>query len=483
MPIQFLNNTRARYSDGTGKPLASGTVGVYTAGTSFGTLASIWDTVTKDVELTNPVTLSSAGEAEIWYEDEVDIQVKNSSGTVVDTALGLNPNASASDAAQDIQAFNLVPNGSFETDATADGAPDSWTIAPYSGSSIANTSDVVTNGTKALEFNTSAAGTGGGIATSTKFPVTEGSVCSVVWSFFATHASTLNTFQIKWYDEDNVHQSTSTLTMPASGSVPTSWTGYTEEVTAHASATQGEVVLTGISSGGSNLSSKAYFDGIMVTNHAGLVNLTGTQTLTNKTLTSPTITTGSLTSPDIDQVVDSNDNEVVIYGEVASAVNEITETNAASGNKPSINQTGDDDVGIDIEGVEIHNGVVTGSLTGNADTVTTNANLTGDVTSVGNATTITTDSVSFSDEILSGTATGSWSIGGAATQLIPVGVYDIRNTNGSGALDIEVFVNSTWTTVATLVNAEGWQCISNGSNIRLLGVTTTQTVYYTEIFG
>jgi hypothetical protein len=38
-------------------------------------------------------------------------------------------------------------------------------------------------------------------------------------------------------------------------------------------------------------------------------------------------------------------------------------------------------------------GDVTGDLTGNADTVTTNANLTGDVTSVGNTTTIPADSI------------------------------------------------------------------------------------------
>jgi len=94
MPITTLSNTRARFSDGTGKPLSQGTVGVYVAGTSFATLATVWDTVTKDTELTNPVTLDDAGEAEIWYDVEVDLQIKNSTGTVVDTALGLNPNAS-----------------------------------------------------------------------------------------------------------------------------------------------------------------------------------------------------------------------------------------------------------------------------------------------------------------------------------------------------------------------------------------------------
>lgn len=46
--------------------------------------------------------------------------------------------------------------------------------------------------------------------------------------------------------------------------------------------------------------------------------------------------------------VDSNGNEVVTFGETASAVNEITVTNAAAGGEPSIAATGDD-TDIDIE--------------------------------------------------------------------------------------------------------------------------------------
>jgi hypothetical protein len=75
---------------------------------------------------------------------------------------------------------------------------------------------------------------------------------------------------------------------------------------------------------------------------------TGTETLTNKTLT----------SPDIDQVVDSAGNEVLIFGEVASAVNELTMTNAATGNNPSVVVSGED-VGVDIEGVTLKNGIAT----------------------------------------------------------------------------------------------------------------------------
>ena len=63
------------------------------------------------------------------------------------------------------------------------------------------------------------------------------------------------------------------------------------------------------------------------------VTLVGTQTLTNKTLTSPKIGTA---------IKDTNGNEVIKTPATASAVNEVTVTNAATGNAPEISATGDD---------------------------------------------------------------------------------------------------------------------------------------------
>ena len=74
----------------------------------------------------------------------------------------------------------------------------------------------------------------------------------------------------------------------------------------------------------------------------GIVNLTAPQTLTNKTLTTPT-----LTSPVINEIDDSNGNEEIIFTATASAVNELTVANAATGNNPNITASGSDaDVGI-----------------------------------------------------------------------------------------------------------------------------------------
>ena len=73
-----------------------------------------------------------------------------------------------------------------------------------------------------------------------------------------------------------------------------------------------------------------------------LVNLTAPQTLTNKTLTTPT-----LTSPVINEIDDSNGNEEIIFTATASAVNEITIANAATGNNPNFTASGSDtNVGI-----------------------------------------------------------------------------------------------------------------------------------------
>jgi hypothetical protein len=86
----------------------------------------------------------------------------------------------------------------------------------------------------------------------------------------------------------------------------------------------------------------------------GVVNLTAPQTLTNKTLTSPALTnaTGSLSSPTITtpiiaQINDANSNEEIIFTATASAVNEVTIANAATGNNPNFTASGSDtNVGI-----------------------------------------------------------------------------------------------------------------------------------------
>ena len=72
---------------------------------------------------------------------------------------------------------------------------------------------------------------------------------------------------------------------------------------------------------------------------SGDVTLTGTQTLTNKTLTSPAIGT---------KISDTNGNELINLTATGSAVNEFTIANAATGNGPVLSATGETNVDINI---------------------------------------------------------------------------------------------------------------------------------------
>jgi len=66
---------------------------------------------------------------------------------------------------------------------------------------------------------------------------------------------------------------------------------------------------------------------------SGDVTLTGTETLTNKTLTSPKIGTS---------ILDTNGNELFLLTATGSAINELTYANAAAGNAPSFTASGGD---------------------------------------------------------------------------------------------------------------------------------------------
>ena len=92
-----------------------------------------------------------------------------------------------------------------------------------------------------------------------------------------------------------------------------------------------------------------YFDGVATNtgvyeiplSTAGTVTETGTQTLTNKTLTSPKIGTN---------ILDTNGAELFNLTATSSAVNELTYANAATGNKPTFTASGNDtNIGVSIQ--------------------------------------------------------------------------------------------------------------------------------------
>ena len=85
---------------------------------------------------------------------------------------------------------------------------------------------------------------------------------------------------------------------------------------------------TGLTLTGTSPNKKLSIDSTVVT-------LTGTQTLTNKTLTAPKIANTGY-------IADANGNEQIIFLTTPNAVNELTIENAASGNSPKISASGND---------------------------------------------------------------------------------------------------------------------------------------------
>ena len=96
---------------------------------------------------------------------------------------------------------------------------------------------------------------------------------------------------------------------------------------------------TGITFATTDKSTRILFaDGTNIVD-TGTVSTSAVQTLTNKTLTSPII----------NEIDDANGNEQIIFSSTASAVNEITITNAATGSRPDIAVTGGDtNIGLSI---------------------------------------------------------------------------------------------------------------------------------------
>ena len=136
---------------------------------------------------------------------------------------------------------------------------------------------------------------------------------------------------------------------------------------------------TGITFGTTDKSTKILFADATNIVDTGTVSTSGVQTLTNKTLTSPSI----------NQINDANGNEEIIFTSTASAVNELTIANAATGNAPSISTTGSDtnigltiapkgtgDVNIDADTVRIGDNNTDAVLTTNGTgdlTISTNS--------------------------------------------------------------------------------------------------------------
>jgi len=172
---------------------------------------------------------------------------------------------------------------------------------------------------------------------------------------------------------------------------------------------------------------------------AGDVTLTGTQTLTNKTLTAPKIA-------DAGFIADANGAEQIIFQTTASAVNELEVTNAATGNPPIIGASGETNVDVHIKPkgsgeTRIGTGAAAATLTtsgahdlvldtnsgSNSGTITITDAANGDITIAPNGTGVA-KAVDGAD------ATGAIKIAGKETIWVPAVSMYPNTTNGCAAL-------------------------------------------------
>ena len=131
------------------------------------------------------------------------------------------------------------------------------------------------------------------------------------------------------------------------------------------------------------------------------LTLTGTQTLTNKTITAPKIGTS---------ILDTNGNELAKLTATGSAVNEFTIANAASGAAPKLSSTGETNVDLDLEAkgtghVTIRGNDNVGTLQFNCENNSHGQQLKAQPHSVGSSAVSTLPNVT--GELISGDASGN----------------------------------------------------------------------------
>ena len=210
----------------------------------------------------------------------------------------------------------------------------------------------------------------------------------------------------------------------------------------------------------------------------GDVTLTGTQTLTNKTLTSPAIGTS---------ILDTNGNQLALLTATGSAVNEFTIANAASGAGPTLSSTGDDsniDINVTPKG--------TGDVVLAGDTVKVGDSGAAAVLTSNGAGTLTLTTGGTTDLILStnsGTNSGTVTItdGANADMTVAPNGYGRFTVDGQGKIESVAEKVTVEATAATgtvnydVLTQAVWYFTSNASgnytlNVRGDGSTTLNTI-------
>lgn len=176
-----------------------------------------------------------------------------------------------------------------------------------------------------------------------------------------------------------------------------------------------------------------------------------TQTLTNKTLTTPTLTTAKIGT----SINDTNGAELIKVTATASAVNEITLANAATGNKPTITASGNDtNITVQI------NGKGTGSVEINKFAITSSTITVDGAASTSAGYIICNKGTALAVSLANGTV---------------VGETKIFTNKGAGTATITPSNFASGTSFAIAQN-EGAQVIWDGTNWFLIGNQSVTTI-------
>ncbi len=253
--------SKFRADDSSGNPLVGGKLYTYVSGDTSTNLTT-WTDAAKTSVNTNPIVLNSRGEAEIWFESDMEVRLENSSGVLQWTMTGIPPNATPSVSG----VFNLVQNNSFEENSTE---ITNWVKVEFTGGTVAIDTSDSNHGLQSLKF-TGTASTGGGSCTSAKFPVEPLTGYMTQFAYKSSSVSTLNTVQVKWYNSVGVNISTSTVYTEGAAN-PTSYSTYYRAAYSPVSAVQAEIVLIGVNTGGTTTTGTTNFDNILVSDQGSIV--------------------------------------------------------------------------------------------------------------------------------------------------------------------------------------------------------------------
>lgn len=269
MAVQFLGTRFQSFKD-DGTVNAGGSVEFYETGTA--THKTTYSNSGLSVANDWPITLNSAGAADIWYSGTADVTVKDSTGTTIDTFTDINPSA-----ATEVTTPNLVQNGSFENITSS--LPDNWTQSLYTGGTGVQDADSA-HGKYSWKFTS--VGSGGGYIDSDSFNVTEGRPVLLWWEMKSSVVDVRNVVQVLWYDDADSLVST-TSAYDDSTTNPTSWTRKYYNAAPPATAIYAKIRLFGCHSSDATPGS-TYYDGVTVLDGGFLgadLTLLGTVTLDN----------------------------------------------------------------------------------------------------------------------------------------------------------------------------------------------------------